>query len=318
MRTSSKLMESSEILVTGGAGFIGFHFVMRLLKDPDWSDFQVRVIDSLTYAANPDHIRELRSWDRVTLEQVDISDFKLLSGAFGNPKYVVNFAAETHVDNSLKVPLRFVKTNVLGTSNLLELSRDRNVERFLQVSTDEVYGSIAEGIAAETAPLNPSSPYSASKAAADLLVQGFAKSFDLDYVITRCSNNFGPGQHDEKLIPTMLRCLKNSQPVPIYGDGEYRREWIDVRDHVEGILMCLTRGRSGEIYNLGSGIVLSNLELLTLAVESSMEETQVRFVDDRAAHDRRYALDSSKARLELGFEAKRTLDDYFGLEVRRA
>lgn len=317
MTSEDETFFSGEFLVTGGAGFIGYEFVNELLANPSWASYSIKVLDAITYAANPEHVKALIANPRVEFIQVDIADMSALRPAFGTPDFVVNFAAETHVDNSLSYPGKFAKTNVLGTTNLLELSVKAQVKRFLQVSTDEVYGSIPSGAASETSPLNPSSPYSASKAAADLMTLAFHKSFGLDCVITRCSNNYGTSQHPEKLIPTILRSLEKGLPVPLYGSGENLREWIDVRDHVHGVLDCITKGRAGEIYNLGSGEILSNLQVVGIAATNyPLVESTHKSVEDRPGHDFRYALDSSKAEIELGFTPTGSLEAFFSERAR--
>lgn len=307
---SSELQRTKQILVTGAAGFIGFHFVRRLLASEKWEGFQIRVLDSLTYAASQEHADFLRSRSEIEFVQCDITDIDALRGVFGHPQYVVNFAAESHVDNSLRAPLTFAWTNYIGTANLLEISREMGVRRFLQVSTDEVYGSLLTGSAKESDTLRPSSPYSASKAAADQLVLAYSKSFDLDCVITRCCNNYGPGQHGEKFLPTVLRCLANDLVIPIYGNGQNMREWIHVFDHVKGVESALLRGQSGEVYNLGSSEILDNLSLVALASRVLGVEAKVVHVQDRPGHDFRYSIDSDKARRSLGFTPVQTLERY--------
>lgn len=299
-----------QILVTGAAGFIGFAFVKRILESGLWSGWRVLVFDSLTYAADPAHVEFLKAHPSIQFVECDISDLEVLSGHFGNPEYVVNFAAESHVDRSLVSPLQFVLSNVVGTANLLELSRQNGVRRVLQVSTDEVYGSVNVGSSTEEDPLNPSSPYSASKAAADLLALAYVKSYGLDVVITRCCNNYGPGQNGEKFLPRVVDGLRSGKDVPVYGEGKNVREWIHVRDHVAVLEQALLKGNAGEIYNVGSGELIDNLSLIKLAARVIGNEERVLHVEDRAGHDYRYCLNSQKARKAFGYQFEHSLTSY--------
>ena len=295
-------------LVTGGAGFIGSNFINILYKklDEAGEQFEIHCIDKLTYAGDLNFIEdEVRNSGRFFLHQVDIISsevfdiFRMHSFTSG-----VHFAAESHVDRSIEGPGVFIETNVLGTANLLEAWRYTQDSRFVAVGTDEVYGSMSVGIADEDTHLNPSSPYSASKASADLIALSYRKTYQIDVVVTRCTNNYGPNQNLEKFIPKMINNLKENQELPVYGNGKNSREWIHVSDHVEAILMLLqTKNLAHSIYNIGSGLELSNLLLIEalrkIAVESKSE---IKFVQDRPAHDFRYALDSTRIKEEIGWK----------------
>lgn len=279
------------ILVTGGCGFIGSNFI-DLLKNqrPEWN---VVNVDKLTYAANTPS-REVVNYFRDIQE--DLTDiFETY-----NFDYVVNFAAETHVDNSIKDPLVFVKTNVLGTANLLNNSLKYGVKRYLQVSTDEVYGSIAKGGFTEQSPIDPSSPYSASKAAADHLVLSYNKTYKLNVGITRCSNNYGPKQHKEKLIPLIISKALKGEKLPVYGNGLNVRDWIHVRDHCRAVLAVLEDGANGEVYNIGSNNEKTNIEIVELILNNlNLSKDLITYVEDRKGHDLRYAIDATKVTNKL-------------------
>ena len=287
-------------LVTGGAGFIGANYV-RLLAE---KNRKVKVLDKLTYAGNFENIKRLCDSGKVDFIQGDICDPEIVSSSMRNVDVVVNFAAESHVDNSILKPSDFLRTNIIGTGVLLESSLNNNVKTFLQVSTDEVYGSISSGSWDENFKLEPSSPYSASKASADLLALSYFKTHNLDVRITRCSNNYGPMQHPEKFIPKIIINLLNNKKVPVFGDGTNIREWIYVEDHCHAINKVLKFGESGEIYNIGSDFYLKNIDLVKILLDLlNLDEKLIDFVDDRKGHDLRYSLDSLKIR-ELGFECK--------------
>jgi dTDP-glucose 4,6-dehydratase len=300
----------NKYLVTGGAGFIGSNFINVLYKKlfAAGDSFEIHCIDKLTYAGDVSFIDdEVRNSGSFYLHQVDIvsSDifeiFRKNIFAFG-----VHFAAESHVDRSIEGPAVFIQTNVLGTANLLEAWRETQSSRFVAVGTDEVYGSMSVGFATEDTHLNPSSPYSASKTSADLIALSYRKTYLMDVVITRCTNNYGPNQNPEKFIPKMIQSLKENEELPVYGDGKNSREWIHVSDHVEAILMLLEAYQLKHyIYNIGSGHELSNLELIEalrkIAVESKSE---IKFVQDRPAHDFRYALDSTRIKEEFGWKPR--------------
>jgi len=288
-------------VVTGGAGFIGSNFVrLALAQSPD---LRIVTIDLLTYAGNLENLAGVPE-DRHTFVRADVTDAEAMARAIpAGADAVINFAAETHVDRSILGPVAFARTNVVGTQVLLEAARARGVRRFLQVSTDEVYGSLgATGLFTEETPLAPSSPYSASKAAADLVVRAAGHAFRLPAVITRSSNNYGPYQFPEKLIPLFLTNAMEDRPLPVYGTGMNVRDWIYVEDNCEGILAVLERGRDGEVYNLGGGQELPNLEVTRAILRATGKpESLIRYVTDRPGHDFRYALDASKARRELGW-----------------
>jgi dTDP-glucose 4,6-dehydratase len=294
-----------KIAITGGAGFIGSEMVRQLVE----KDHQITVIDSLTYAGN---IRTLDpAKDKIDFQKVDIRNIELLSPIFLEDNFdaVVNFAAETHVDNSISDPKIFLETNILGTFNLLELARKHKF-RFLQVSTDEVYGSIREGRFQELDKLDPSSPYSASKASAELLMQSYIKTYSIEALGVRCSNNYGQFQHHEKLIPAFISRIKRGNKVPVYGDGSNVREWIHVSDSVAGITKVLENGKVGEYYNISSGDFHNNLEVTRRILSYfGYDDQLIDFVEDRLGHDFRYALDSSKIQKELGWQSQISLDD---------
>ncbi len=295
------------LLVTGGAGFIGSEFVSQIARDPV---VQITVLDSLTYAGD---LRNLESCsDIIDFVKIDIRNLQELGSLFEKKKFthVLHFAAESHVDNSISNPGLFAETNVLGTLNLLQVSRQYSIERFLHVSTDEVYGSIEEGFSTESSPLNPSSPYSASKAAAEHFVFSYLHTFNLPVLMVRCSNNYGPRQFPEKLIPHFISRLLKNESVPVYGNGKNVREWMHVSDCARGIALVLEKGKIGDIYNISSGIFRENLEVTLMLVNIMGKGTElINFVEDRKGHDFRYAIDSSKIRKELGWEPKVKLEE---------
>jgi dTDP-glucose 4,6-dehydratase len=300
-----------KILVTGGAGFIGSNFVRRIVDGTLSGITSITVLDNLTYAGTLTNLEGLPQ-DSFEFIQGDILNQDLTSKLAKNHDAIVNFAAESHVDRSISGSRDFVQTNVLGTQTLLEAARLGSVATFVQVSTDEVYGSIAEGSWPETDPLMPNSPYAASKAAADLVARSYFRTYDLDVRTTRCSNNYGPNQYPEKIIPLFVTNLIDGMKVPIYGDGLNVRDWLHVDDHCRGIHAVLTRGKAGEIYNIGGGTELSNAEL-THKILNFMEEdeSRIEYVEDRLGHDLRYSVDISKISRELGY--KPLVDLEFGL-----
>lgn len=300
----------SHLLIAGGAGFIGKHFLDEVLKSANSVFSKIHVIDKLTYSSDGQYIQKKVAEGQISFSKADISDWDQLRSCFGQPDSVINFAAETHVDNSIKTPGIFAESNYLGVSNLLSLSVERGVSRFLQVSTDEVYGSIQSGEANEEHALNPSSPYSASKAAADLLVDAFRVTFDLNTVITRTCNNFGPGQHPEKLIPKAVEAILAGRKVPIYGSGTQIREWIHVEDNCRAILRVLTDHSLNGVVNVGSGFRVTNEDLIRDLI-GSLGAGEIEYVSDRPGHDSRYAVDSSKIQRLHGFQPKLELSDYF-------
>ncbi|GAA2729582.1 dTDP-glucose 4,6-dehydratase [Streptomyces nogalater] len=290
------------LLVTGGAGFIGSHFVRTLLDGgyPGHETSRVTVLDKLTYAGNRDNLPAAHP--RLEFVRGDVCDPELLDRILPGHDAVVHFAAESHVDRSLRSAPEFVHTNVLGTQTLLDACLAAGTERFVHVSTDEVYGSIAEGSWTEEHPLLPNSPYAASKASSDLLVRACHRTHGLNVSITRCSNNYGPYQHPEKLIPLFVTRLLEGRPVPLYGDGRNVREWLHVDDHCRAVALVLDRGRPGEVYNVGGGDARTNREVTErLLALCGADWSRVRHVPDRKGHDLRYALDDGKIREELGY-----------------
>jgi dTDP-glucose 4,6-dehydratase len=292
----------SSILVTGGCGFIGSNFIRYLLE----TDPEVTVVnfDCLTYAGNLQNLADLAQHPRYRFIRGDITDREAVLAALrSSVDGIINFAAESHVDRSIQDSGPFVHTNVVGTQILLDAARTCGIARYLQVSTDEVYGSLgATGAFTEQTPLAPNSPYAASKAAADLLVRSYVHTFGLPAVITRCSNNYGPYQFPEKLIPLFIINLFRDEPVPVYGDGLNVRDWIHVRDHAAGIAQVWRKGRVGEVYNLGGRCERTNLELTHALLEATGKpRSLIRYVADRPGHDRRYAIDCSRAEKELGW-----------------
>lgn len=290
------------ILVTGGAGFIGSNFIHYILRErPDW---KIVNLDILTYAGNLANLDDIAGDPQYTFIKGDICEIGDVEKAFeGEINFVVNFAAESHVDRSLYDPGIFLKTNILGTQILLEQSMKSGVKRFLQVSTDEIYGSLGpDGYFDEESPMAPNSPYAASKASADLLCRSYFKSFHMPVVITRAGNNYGPYQFPEKLIPFFLTKALKDEPLPLYGDGMNVRDWIFVEDHCAGILTVLEKGENGQSYNIGGGNERTNLEITRKILEIlGKPESLIKFVKDRPGHDRRYALDYGKIRDKLGW-----------------
>ena len=286
---------SRTYLVAGGAGFIGSNFV-RLILDREPAS-RVINLDALTYAGVMATVDELDQWEQHTFVHGDIRDRALVDSLVEEASIVVNFAAESHVDRSIEGPTVFSETNVVGTAVLLESARQIGVDRFIQVSTDEVYGSVPEGSASESATLNPSSPYSASKAGSDLLALSYTHTFDLPVVVTRCTNNYGPYQFPEKLIPLFVTRLIEGETVPVYGDGRNERDWLYVTDHCAAIRLLADSGDVGEVYNIGADAQLANIDLTKRLVELLGRDTShIEFIADRPGHDLRYAVDSTKIR----------------------
>jgi len=293
-----------KLLVTGGCGFIGSEFIRQQLAQYD--DQAIVNLDCLTYAGNPENLAEVCDDPRYQFEHGDIADREHVERLFGEHQFdaVVNFAAESHVDRSLLNSGPFVRTNVCGTQVLLDVSRQAKIQRYVQVSTDEVYGSLGPtGFFTEETPLAPSSPYSASKAAADMLVHAYYHSIQFPALITRCSNNYGPYQFPEKLLPLFITNLLEDQSVPVYGTGANVRDWIHVSDHCRGINAALRLGRVGEVYNFGGRTEKTNLEITHLLLGLlEKPESLIRYVTDRPGHDLRYAIDCTKAERELGWK----------------
>ena len=312
------------ILVTGCAGFIGSNFVPYFLEK--YKEYRLVNLDLLTYAGNLENLCECENNPRYKFIKGDICDRDLIDELFGEFKFsgVIHFAAESHVDNSIKNPSIFVKTNVLGTHTLIDAAKKCWLDepfsykdefrgaRFHHISTDEVYGSLGEsGYFSETTPYAPNSPYSASKAGSDMIVRSYHHTFGLDTIITNCSNNYGPKQHDEKLIPTIIRNALNGNKIPIYGDGKNIRDWLFVLDHCKGIDLAFHKGKAGQTYNIGGRNERTNLQIVGKICEildeirpkNTSYKEQISFVKDRAGHDRRYAIDASKIENELGWKA---------------
>jgi dTDP-glucose 4,6-dehydratase len=294
------------LLVTGAAGFIGSHYVRSLLSGRDGVDGSsvttVTVLDKLTYSGNRANLAAVEQDSRFRFVEGDICDAGLLDDLMPGHDAVVHFAAESHVDRSILGAAPFVITNVLGTQTLLDAALRHGIGRFVHVSTDEVYGSIETGSWTETWPLRPNSPYSAAKAGSDLLALAYHRTHELDVVVTRCSNNYGPYQFPEKVIPLFVTNLMDGLPVPLYGDGGNVRDWLHVADHCAGIDLALRKGRAGEIYNIGGGTELTNKELTARLLDAcGAGWDSVREVTDRKGHDRRYSLDITKISEELGY-----------------
>ena len=293
------------ILVTGGLGFIGSNFIRYIFKK---YDYKILNVDSCTYASNHENInRVINKSSRYSLFVLDINETKSIKKLVQshNINYIVNFAAESHVDNSINDSTPFVQTNINGTHSLLSLLHDcPSIERYLQVSTDEVYGSLTEEDDAftENTPLQANSPYSASKASADLLCRSFYETFNYPILITRCSNNYGPNQHEEKLIPLMIKNAKRGKKLPVYGDGRNIRDWIHVSDHCSGIDAVLHGGKIGQVYNIGGKNEVRNIDIVkTILKLLDKDEDQIEFVRDRLGHDWRYAIDNTKIQNELNW-----------------
>ncbi len=293
-----------KILITGGAGFIGSNFINYILKSRD--DYFIVNLDKLTYAGNLENLKEVESNKNYTFIKGDVTNSELVNYIFEKYKikYVINFAAESHVDRSISGSEIFFRTNVIGTNVLLEASRRFEVEKFLQISTDEVYGSLGvTGLFTEQSPISPNSPYSASKAAADMMAQAFHHTFGLPIVITRCSNNYGPFQFPEKLIPLMILNTLQNKKLPVYGDGMNVRDWIYVIDHNKAVELVFEKGKLGEVYNIGASNEMPNLEIIKLILQNLKRSDElIQFVNDRLGHDKRYAIDSSKIQTQLGWK----------------
>jgi dTDP-glucose 4,6-dehydratase len=293
-----------KILVTGGAGFIGSNFVRMALTDkfPNFNVDEIVVLDLLTYAGDEENLAPIAKDKRYKFVKGDIRDLELAKKLMSQSDYVVHFAAESHVDRSIEGGSEFVSTNVMGTQVLLDAARNSNIKRFLHVSTDEVYGSISEGSWPEDHPLLPNSPYSASKAGSDLLVRAYNRTHKLDTVITRCSNNYGQYQFPEKVMPLFITNIIEGKRVPLYGNGLNVRDWLHVDDHCRGIALALTKGKSGEVYNIGGGTELTNVELTHKILDAmGVGKEFIEPVEDRKGHDLRYSVDITKINTQLGY-----------------
>lgn len=298
-----------KILVTGGAGFIGSNFIKYMLNK--YKDYKIVNLDLLTYAGNLDNLKNVENNPNYEFVKGDICDFELVDKIVSaGIDYIINFAAESHVDNSILNPGVFVRTNVMGTQVLLDAAKRHDIEKYVQISTDEVYGSLGdEGYFTEETPLAPNSPYSASKAAADMLVRSYYKTYNLPVNITRCSNNYGPNQHKEKLIPKIIDNALNNQKITVYGDGLNVRDWLYVEDHCSAIDLVLHKGEIGEVYNIGGNNEIRNIDLVKMILDKlSKKYDLIEFVEDRLGHDRRYAIDFSKINKELGWKSKYRLE----------
>ncbi|MEW1648199.1 MULTISPECIES: dTDP-glucose 4,6-dehydratase [unclassified Streptomyces] len=303
-------MSQTRILVTGGAGFIGSHYVRTMLGPLGPDDVTVTVLDAFTYAANLSNLAPVADSDRYRLVVGDICDPELVDGLMAEHDHVVHFAAESHVDRSLASATEFVRSNILGTQNLMDAALRRGIDRFVHISTDEVYGSIATGSCSEEQPLHSNSPYAASKASSDLIALAYHRSHGLDVSVTRCSNNYGPYQFPEKIIPLFITRLLAGEKVPLYGDGLNVRDWLHVDDHIRAVELVRTRGRAGEVYNIGGGTELDNRSLTGLLLDAcGADWDSVDYVTDRKGHDRRYSVNWRKVHVELGYKPQKDFTD---------
>ncbi|WP_295722216.1 dTDP-glucose 4,6-dehydratase [uncultured Methanobrevibacter sp.] len=298
----------AKVLVTGGAGFIGSNFLKYMVDK--YPDYHFINLDKLTYCGNLENLRDIEYKENYSFVKGDIRDSELVNKIVSDCDYVINFAAESHVDRSIEDPEIFIKSNVLGTQVLLDVAKKHNIKKYLQISTDEVYGSLPEeGYFRETTPIQPNSPYSASKAGADLMVRAYHNTFDLPVNITRCSNNYGPYQFPEKLIPLMISNALEDKSLPVYGDGLNIRDWLHVYDHCTAIDLVLHNGKTGEVYNIGGNNEKTNIDIVKLILkELDKSESLIQFVKDRLGHDRRYAIDSTKIQNELNWKPKYTFE----------
>lgn len=298
----------TKILITGGAGFIGSNFVKYMLDK--YSQYELINLDALTYCGNLENLKDIENNDNYTFVKGDIGDKELVDDLVSQCDYVINFAAESHVDRSIEDPEIFIKSNVLGTQVLLNAANRFGVEKYIQISTDEVYGTLGKtGYFTEKTPLQPNSPYSASKASADLVVRAYGETFGLPINITRCSNNYGPYQFPEKLIPLMISNALEDKKLPVYGDGKNIRDWLHVYDHCQAIDLVMHEGVLGEVYNIGGNNEKQNIEIVKLILnELDKDESLIEFVKDRLGHDRRYAIDSTKIQNDLGWKPKYTFE----------
>ena len=303
------------LLITGGAGFIGSNFIRYIFNQ--YPDDKIVNLDKLTYAGNLENLRDIENNPHYTFVKGDICNENIVDKLVSRqPDAIINFAAESHVDRSIIDPQSFIKTDILGAQTLLEAAKKYQIERFVQISTDEVYGSIKEGFFTEESSLRPNSPYSASKTAADLMVRAYQQTFGLPVLITRSSNNFGNFQYPEKLIPLFVTNLLEDKKVPIYGDGQQIRDWLYVMDNCEGIDFVLHHGQIGEIYNIGSNNERTNLEITKIILDQlGKDESCIEYVKDRPGHDQRYALDSTKLR-NLGWQSRYEFEEAMAKTVQ--
>lgn len=309
------MANNKKILVTGGAGFIGSCFIRHMLNK--YPDYKVINLDVLTYAGNIENLNDVKNNPHYTFVHGNICDKKLVRDLISQVDWVVNFAAESHVDRSITGPEIFIETNVQGTLNLLQASKEIGIEKYLQVSTDEVYGSLGKtGYFYETTPIQPNSPYSASKAGADLLVRAYYETYKLPVLITRCSNNYGPYQYPEKLIPFFVSLLLKGEKVPVYGDGLNVRDWLYVYDHCAAIETVLHKGKIGEVYNIGGHNEKTNMEITKLILDAmGKDDSSIKYVEDRLGHDKRYAIDNTKIQTELGWQPSVTFEEGIKLTI---
>ena len=298
----------SRILVTGGAGFIGSNFIRYMVNK--YSEYEIINLDDLTYCGNLENLKDIENKDNYSFVKGNICDKAVVDELVEKSDYVINFAAESHVDRSISDPEIFIKSNVLGTQVLLNAAKQYGVEKYIQISTDEVYGSLGKtGYFKETTPLQPNSPYSASKASGDLITRSYGETFGLPINITRCSNNYGPFQFPEKLIPLMISNALEDKKLPVYGDGKNVRDWLHVYDHCQAIDLVLHDGKLGEVYNIGGNNEKQNIEIVKLILSQlDKDESLIEFVTDRLGHDRRYAIDSNKIQNDLGWSPKYSFD----------
>ncbi|HEX9137549.1 MAG TPA: dTDP-glucose 4,6-dehydratase, partial [Nitrospirota bacterium] len=306
-----------KVFITGGAGFIGSNFIRFMVES--YADVEILNLDKLTYAGNLDNLRDIETHEHYTFVRGDICDRTLVEKLMSTgPDAVVNFAAESHVDRSIEDARSFIETNVMGTHCLLEAARTTGISRFVQISTDEVYGSLpATGFFTEETSLSPNSPYAASKAAADLLVKAYMHTYAFPAIITRCCNNYGPYQFPEKFLPLMINNARQGKPLPIYGDGLYIRDWLFARDHCRALDLVMRQGRVGEVYNIGGNNEWRNIDIAKRILRlTGQPESLLAFVKDRPGHDRRYAIDASKIYRELGWKPETRFEDGLQLTIR--
>ena len=290
------------VLITGGAGFMGSNAIRYFLKK--YSDIEIVNLDKLTYAGNPDNLKDIENNSRYRFIKGDIIDRNLLDNTVKDVDVIINYAAETHVDRSILDPKEFIVTDVLGTYSLLESAKKHNIKKYIQISTDEVFGSIQDGKFTEESPFKPNSPYAASKAGGDHLCRAYFKTYDVPVIVTHSCNFFGPYQYPEKLIPLFITNLLENKKIPVYGDGLQAREWISTQDHCQAVDLILQKGKAGEVYNISTGDEIKNIEITKLLLaELNKNDSFIDYVKDRPGHDRRYAIDATKLRV-LGWSPK--------------